>query len=416
MVSAIQHREYDLVLLGATGYTASICAEEITKTYPINTPWAIAGRSEAALIKLAQKLKEMHPDRVSPAIEVVRLEKKALVGLTQRTRVLINGVGPYHRYSTPVVEACAENGTHYVDFSTETPWIKEMVDKYHTTAQKSGAVIIPAISNSSSPSDLTAYLIATAIRTAFSTGTAEVISSGQLEFAGMSGGSFTTVLSVMETYGVAWFLFGSPWAMSPSPKPAADTTPLLRRLFGYRFVPGLGALTTSFVAVSNESVVHRSAGLRPEVYGPEFRFHEYMPVPNVFAAVFVHLLTKFGILVFAIPFVRMWLRKLSFEPGAGPEREVIRTKERAEYRVVGTAEGKNGGVARACFVYEGALVEVSAILAVEAGGVLIERSKEEEGDGRSRVGKGGLLTPSTLGMPFVERLRKAGVKIEVELD
>ncbi|KAF2808062.1 uncharacterized protein BDZ99DRAFT_572931 [Mytilinidion resinicola] len=393
MVPTIQHREYDLVLLGATGYTASICAEEITKTYPTNTSWAIAGRSEAALIDLAQKLKDLNPDRAPLAIEVVQLEKKALVDFARRTRVLINGVGPYHRYSTPVVEACAENGTNYVDFSTETPWIKEMIDKYHTTAKKSGAILIPAISLSSSPSDLTAYLIATSIRASLSTGTAEVVSSGKLEFAGMSGGSFTTILSVMETYGVAWFLFGSPWAMSAARRPGADTTPLLRRLFGYRFVPGLGALTTSFVAVSNESVVRRSAGLRPEVYGPEFRFHEYLPVPGVLAAVFVHLLTKVGILLFAIPLVRTLLGKLSFKPGTGPDRVESRKIERAEFRAVGTAEGKKGVAARASFVYEGALVDVSAILAVEAAGVLIEKR-----------------------MPFVERLRKAGVKIEVELD
>lgn len=35
--------------------------------------------------------------------------------LAQKTRLIINCVGPYHLYSSPVVEACAANGTHYLD-------------------------------------------------------------------------------------------------------------------------------------------------------------------------------------------------------------------------------------------------------------------------------------------------------------
>lgn len=66
MVSAILERKYDLVLLGATGYTATICAEQITKTYPIKTRWAVAGRSEATLTKLTRNLKTLNPDRTPP--------------------------------------------------------------------------------------------------------------------------------------------------------------------------------------------------------------------------------------------------------------------------------------------------------------------------------------------------------------
>jgi hypothetical protein len=66
---------------------------------------------------------------------------------------------------------------------------------------------------------------------------------------------------------------------------------------------------------------------------------------------------------------------------------------------------------RANLVYEGALVDVSAVLAVEAAGVIFERRKVEE---RSRCGEGGLLTPSMLGIEFVERLRGARASIGVE--
>lgn len=44
-----------------------------------------------------------------------QLNSEVMDSLVRRTRVVINCVGPYHLYSTPVVEACAKNGTHYVD-------------------------------------------------------------------------------------------------------------------------------------------------------------------------------------------------------------------------------------------------------------------------------------------------------------
>lgn len=46
---------------------------------------------------------------------VVQLNATELNELAQKTRLIINCVGPYHLYSTPVVEACAAHGTHYVD-------------------------------------------------------------------------------------------------------------------------------------------------------------------------------------------------------------------------------------------------------------------------------------------------------------
>jgi short subunit dehydrogenase-like uncharacterized protein len=54
---------------------------------------------------------------------------------------LISTVGPFIRYGTAVVEACAVNGTHYVDSTGEITWVKEMVDKYHKTAKANGAIV-----------------------------------------------------------------------------------------------------------------------------------------------------------------------------------------------------------------------------------------------------------------------------------
>lgn len=48
-------------------------------------------------------------------IIILQLNKSELHSLAKRTRLIINCVGPYHLFSTPVVEACAQNGTHYVE-------------------------------------------------------------------------------------------------------------------------------------------------------------------------------------------------------------------------------------------------------------------------------------------------------------
>lgn len=59
-------RDYDLVLIGATGYTGALTAEHIAEHLPTNLRWAIAGRSSTKLNGLAARLKELGPDRIQP--------------------------------------------------------------------------------------------------------------------------------------------------------------------------------------------------------------------------------------------------------------------------------------------------------------------------------------------------------------
>lgn len=61
-------RDYDIVLIGATGYTGALTAEHIAKHLPINLRWSIAGRSSRKLNGLAARLKDLEPDRLQPGI------------------------------------------------------------------------------------------------------------------------------------------------------------------------------------------------------------------------------------------------------------------------------------------------------------------------------------------------------------
>ena len=49
------------------------------------------------------------------AVELAQLEKEDLHALARKTRLIVTTVGPYALYGEVVVEACASNGTHYVD-------------------------------------------------------------------------------------------------------------------------------------------------------------------------------------------------------------------------------------------------------------------------------------------------------------
>jgi N-acetyl-gamma-glutamylphosphate reductase len=62
-------RLYELVLLGATGYTGNLTAEYIQEHVAIDLRWAIAGRNEKKLKEIAEELKALNPDRVQPGMQ-----------------------------------------------------------------------------------------------------------------------------------------------------------------------------------------------------------------------------------------------------------------------------------------------------------------------------------------------------------
>ncbi|SPJ76032.1 uncharacterized protein FTOL_05763 [Fusarium torulosum] len=400
-------KPYQVTVLGATGWTATICAEHIAKTFPADAKWCIAGRSAVKLEALRQSLRAIDPDRLEPTIYVIpQFDAQGLDPIIKETDVVINGIGPYHQYGTPVVESCARNGTHYVDFSTETTWISEMIRDYHAVAQESGAIIIPAISGSSAPSDLIAWLVACHLRDQGLPAPNEVVCSGKLNMLGMQGGSLHTVLDVAESYGISGWLTSDTSVLSPGTKSPAKVR---RELFGHRYDRHLGHLALSFVAWGNESVVHRSAALDQKTYGQHFVFREYIPSAGFISAVLVYILTKLGIVLVAIPWFRSFIRTKSFDRGTGPARTESRKSESAEWKGVGYIKGTKDPVVFARFNYDGALVDMAAILAVEAAATINDMLRTET----SGCLQTGILTPSTLGTPFVSRIQAAGFEVGV---
>lgn len=155
-------RKYDLVVLGATGFTGRLAARHLAKTYYDNNSnhnrlsgndgvvkWAIAGRSASKLdaVKraLALELGLADADAFCRTVDslVVDTSDPASVGaMVRQTRVVATTVGPYTLYGNSVVECCAKLGTHYVDITGEVDWVKAMLCQWQATAQESGAKII----------------------------------------------------------------------------------------------------------------------------------------------------------------------------------------------------------------------------------------------------------------------------------
>ncbi|KAL8927502.1 MAG: hypothetical protein Q9208_002307 [Pyrenodesmia sp. 3 TL-2023] len=407
-------RKYDLILLGATGYTGKLCAEYIIRSLPTDLKWAVSGRSHERLAAVVQEVSAHNPDRVQPAVEATTLSLEDLRLLVQKTRLVLNTVGPYHRYSSPVVQACAENGTHYLDVTGESPWVYEMIQKYHDLAKQNGAIIIPEIGLESSPSDLLAWSLATLFKEKLSLNTKEVVASVHELRSQPSGGTLATLLGLLDHYSLREVSKASaPWALSPIAGPKWSTgVPFSTKIFGVRQKPNLGTLTTSITAGPNVAIVQRTWGLLggPDSYGPNFQYHEYMRVKNWLAGAIIHFALGLGLIVLAIPPLRWILQYAAhsfYAPGQGASREDA-DEAAFELRAVAEADedSPNPRMAMAKFRYDGGLYYLTGVFLAEAAMVLLKDEKLTK-----KLG-GGLLTPAMLGQPFIDRLRNAGIVLE----
>src|SRR5699024_6473470 len=81
-------------------------------------------------------------------------DRESLEDLARSTRVVITPVGPYLEYGEPLVAACAEAGTDYVDLAGEPEFVDRMYLEHQDAAVASGARIVHACGFDSIPHDL----------------------------------------------------------------------------------------------------------------------------------------------------------------------------------------------------------------------------------------------------------------------
>ncbi|MEM7610172.1 MAG: saccharopine dehydrogenase NADP-binding domain-containing protein [Pseudomonadota bacterium] len=320
-------REFDVIILGATGFTGRLVAEHLLSTYGVDGPlrWAIAGRSEEKLTairdqlgKKARKLAILVADSHDP---------QSLRELAVRTKVIATTVGPYALHGSDLVAACARNGTHYCDLAGEVPWMRRMIDAHHATAKRSGALIVHCCGFDSIPSDLGVWFMQKEAQARFGQPLQRVHYYLKAASGGLSGG---TAASMMEVAGEAQRdrrvlkLLADPYALNPRASRRGDDR---ADALGISKDELLDAWVAPFLMAGiNTRVVRRTNALLGNAYGDDFRYAEFTAAGSglVGLAKAAAISGGMGALMVgaALPPTRALLRRFVFpQQGDGPNAE-----------------------------------------------------------------------------------------------
>lgn len=398
----VEQRPYDVVVFGATGFVGRLTAEYLAGNAPPTTRVALAGRSKERVEQVRSSLGSRAADWA--VVVADSADPASLAEMAGQTTTVATTVGPYASYGLPLVEACAEAGTHYADLTGELTFMRKAIDRYHDTAAASGARIVPTCGFDSIPSDLGVFALHEKVRAdgAGDLGETTFVVTGLK--GGVSGGTIATMktgLAEMRSDPSVRRLMGDPYALSPArgEEPTPGDGPDLRLpTYDAKLRRWLGPFVMAGV---NTRVVRRSNALQQWSYGRGFRYREVMgfgagPVGLAQAAAVTGGLAALAGGLMLAP-TRAMLDRVLPSPGEGPSEKTQRngyfrieihttTSTGARYVCDVSAQGDPGYAATAVMLGETALALAH--------------------DGAHLPATAGVLTPAAaLGMPLVERLR-----------
>ncbi|RWR77254.1 putative mitochondrial saccharopine dehydrogenase-like protein oxidoreductase [Cinnamomum micranthum f. kanehirae] len=153
-----ESREFDVVILGASGFTGKYVVREALKflnspSSPLKT-LALAGRSPSKLSQTLSWASSPTPPPHLPILQADVSDFSSLLSLSRRTRLLLNCVGPFRLHGQPVVAACVESGTDYLDITGEPEFMEKMEALYHDKAREAGSLVISACGYDSVPAEM----------------------------------------------------------------------------------------------------------------------------------------------------------------------------------------------------------------------------------------------------------------------
>ncbi|KAF9402268.1 hypothetical protein BGZ94_004969, partial [Podila epigama] len=270
-------REFDLIIYGATGFTGLRSAQYLARTYPQGVRWAIAGRSLAKLEEVRQTLVAIDPALSSlPLITANASDLASLEAMTARTKVVISTVGPFLAYGVPLVEACVNKNTHYIDSTGETPFVHKIIEKYHEEARAKNVVVVPCCGFDSVPSDIGTKMVVDFLKKEHGLDTKTVKMSVTKLRGGVSGGTLASVCGIIESKegGVGAMVDQNllvPQSVASKVAPSKVSIPTV--FYDYDFKLWQAYF---FMSSTNEKIVKRSHGLGVEAngtgYGPQFSY------------------------------------------------------------------------------------------------------------------------------------------------
>lgn len=267
-------KPFDLIVFGATGFTGRLVAEYLFKTYGTGGPvaWAMAGRN---LDKLAATRREIGAPQSLPLLQADAADAKALAALVPQARVVLSTVGPYQWHGEPLLRACADAGTDYVDLCGEPLWMARMIERHAAAAQASGARIVFSCGFDSIPFDLGVVFLQAEAQRRFGRPLQRVRGRVRVMKGGFSGGTMASALATVEAIGRDRSLartLADPFALTPGfrgpAQPQGDSA---------AYDEAAEAWTGPFVmAAINTKNVHRTNALRGHAWGSDFVYDERM--------------------------------------------------------------------------------------------------------------------------------------------
>ena len=259
-------RTYDIVLLGATGFTGGLVAEHLARRLAgTGATWAIAGRSQEKLDAVRDRLASLGHE---PAVETVDVhDLVGLLHLAEQTRVLATTVGPYAEHGELVVQACIRQGTDYCDITGEPAFVDRIIARYDGDARRQGVRVVPCCGFDSIPHDLGVRFTVEQLPS-----DAPITVRGYVRAKGMpSGGTWNSAIKAMGETNLL---------SAGGPRPTSSGS---RRARGLPLrVQRVGELDAWGVPLPtiDPAVVLRSARAL-EAYGPDFRYGHYAHVKQL---------------------------------------------------------------------------------------------------------------------------------------
>lgn len=122
-----------MILYGASGYTGRLVATQLDEVAEL----VLAGRDAGKVAAVAEPMGRewVSFDLLDPAETVSALEGAA---------ILLNAAGPFDRTAEPLIDACLETGTHYLDLGGEWPVFLDIMAR-DAEARASGVMLLPGI-------------------------------------------------------------------------------------------------------------------------------------------------------------------------------------------------------------------------------------------------------------------------------
>ncbi|XHX78691.1 MAG: saccharopine dehydrogenase family protein [Stenomitos frigidus ULC029] len=408
MSDRASERLYDVVLYGASGFVGKQTVQYFANhTAPEGVRWAIAGRNR-------QKLEAVRAE-VGVGVEVLvadSQDQQAIDAIVSQTRVILNTAGPFALYAHVLVDACVRFKTHYVDITGETPWVKTLIDHYHTQATTDGTRIIPCCGFDSVPSDLGTYLVVRHLQRALGV-PCQAVKAYFQAFGGFNGGTLASAINLYDSPGAAQM--NHPFFLNPSASHSQAEVDRNRDPQTPSFDSNLNTwVAPFFMGVVNTRIVRRSSALYAawqEPYGSDFTYQEYLKFDEPLAWLKATGVTA-GLAMFTgvlqQPQTRALLQPILPKPGEGPSEQTM-NEGWFTCELLGTAV--DGRTIRGLIRDQGDPGNRATVKFVCEAALSLALQMDELPGGQTR---GGILTPATgLGDVLAERLRRAGMTLEV---